>query len=328
MGCLISVVVPIYKVEKYLRRCVDSILNQSYANLQIILVDDGSPDNCGTICDSYREQDIRVEVIHKENGGLSDARNAGIEVATGQYITFIDSDDYVACNYVEELLRAMTVANSDMSVVGVDIVSENKPCSTLAVVGNVRTLTGEDAIELALRTDFRQSAWGKLYRREIFDSIHFPKGLLYEDLAVVYNILAMTGRIALSDAKLYKYEVRPGSIMQTSFNINHYNSLCVTDNAMDFVRLNYPEFEILSNGRRVYSYFTVLRRILTCPDKKKYSSEIIDLKRRIDKYSKGLIRRKEIKKSLKLRIISYRISEKLYLKVENYLYKKIEDSNA
>ena len=100
---LISIIVPIYNVEKYIKKCIDSIINQTYTNLEIILVDDGSPDNCGKICDKYKEKDDRIKVIHKKNGGLSDARNAGIDIATGEYITFIDSDDYVAENYIEVL---------------------------------------------------------------------------------------------------------------------------------------------------------------------------------------------------------------------------------
>ena len=309
-------------------RCVESILNQSYTNLQVILVDDGSPDNCGDLCDSYARKDNRITVIHKENGGLSDARNAGISIAKGELITFIDSDDYVSINYVEELLRIMNRTNADLSMVDLDVVNESTPYSADEKIGEISIISGRDAIELALKTSFRQSAWGKLYRREVFDTIQFPKGLLYEDLAIVYNILAVTNRIAISDAKLYKYEVRPGSIMQTSFNINHYNSLVVTDEAMDFVKAQYPEFEMLTNGRRVYSYFTVLRRMLKSPDNVFYSAQIKELKDRINNYSRGLIWNREIKASLKLRILALKISDKLYIKVEDYLYRKIEENNA
>lgn len=328
MDVLISVVVPIYKVESYLSRCIDSILNQTYDKIQIILVDDGSPDRCGIICDEYARKDRRIQVIHKDNGGLSDARNAGIEIAKGKYITFIDSDDYVAINYIEELLRAMSIARADMSVVDVEVVNDNKPYFSNAIEGSIRTVSGQEAIKLALRTDFRQSAWGKLYKREIFDSVRFPEGMLYEDLAIVYQVLALTDIIAISNAKLYKYEVRQGSIMQTSFNINQYKSLYVIDEAMDFVCANYPQLESLSNGRRVYSYFTVLRRLLNSPDRKNYYTIIKELKGRIDKYSKGLIWNKEIKKSLKMRLIAYSICDRLYLRVEEYLYKRIEGINA
>lgn len=328
MDCLISVVVPIYNVEKYLVRCVDSIINQTYSNLDIILVDDGSPDNCGSICDEYAERDNRVKVIHKENGGLSDARNEGIKIAKGKLITFVDSDDYVAINYVEELFRCMMTSRADLSVVEVDVVNENTPYSVERQTGDISIINNKKAIELALKISFRQSAWGKLYRTEIFNDIQFPKGLLYEDLAIVYNVLSVTKIIAISNAKLYKYEVRPGSIMQASFNINHYNSLIVTDNAMDFVKTNYPEFGDLSDCRRVYSYFTVLRRMLNSSEKNKYKEQIDELKQRINKYSHHMIWKRNVKPSLKLRLISYKISDTLYLKIEDYLYRRIEESNA
>ncbi len=125
MKDLITVVVPVYKVEKYIDRCVTSIINQTYKNLQIILVDDGSPDNCGKICDEYAKKDNRIEVIHKENGGLSDARNAGINIAKGKYIAFVDSDDYVANDYIEYMYKILKKENAKISICELQIVWKN-----------------------------------------------------------------------------------------------------------------------------------------------------------------------------------------------------------
>ena len=325
---LISIIVPIYKVEEFLCRCIDSILAQTYNNIEIILVDDGSPDNCGSICDAYSMQDNRVRVIHKENGGLSDARNAGIEIAKGAWITCVDSDDFVAENYIEELVYGIEITGADMSMVGVEIIHQNEVTYDKPSHGHITTITKKDAIVKSLQREFRQSAWGKLYKRSIFKDIRYPKGLLYEDLAVIYNILDKVETIAISDARLYKYLIREGSIMQSQFNIHQYNSLVVTDKAMDFVIERYPEYQKEANGRRVYSYFTVLKRMLSSQDKNEYVTQVNDLKKRIKMYSKGLIFDRRIKKSLKMRILAFLVSDHLYITVEHFLYKRIEAQNG
>ena len=326
MNEIVSVIVPIYKVEEYLERCVDSILKQTYQNIEIILVDDGSPDKCGLICDEYSFKDHRIKVLHKVNGGLSDARNAGIDVASGQYITFIDSDDYVADNYVEELIRAIQGTQSDMSMVAAQVVSESSPCLLNGNKGNITCISSNEAIIRSLHLSLRQSAWGKLYKTEVFSDIRFPKGMLYEDLAITYQVFDKIEKMAISDAKLYKYVIRPGSIMQSSFNILHYNSLIVADQAMDFVIEKYPNLYYQAEGRRVYSYFTVLRRMLLDGDSEKHKAQIEELKYKITTHSKNLLFNKRIKASLKLRILSYRMSDKLYLVVENAIYNRIESN--
>lgn len=325
---LVSVVIPIYNVEDYLIRCIDSVINQSYSNLEIILVDDGSKDKCGSICDTYAKKDNRIIVIHKTNGGLSDARNAGIHVAKGKYISFIDSDDYVAINYIEELVRVLELTQADMSVVDVQVVNENTPYSVNRIEGDISILSKYDAIIRALKLSFRQSAWGKLYRLDIFDDIEFPKGMLYEDLAIVYQVLYKMNTIALSTAQLYKYEIRSGSIMQTGFKRQQYDSLVVAENAKDFVVGKYPELKKLAYGRCVYAYLAILRKMLLSSNRSEYNNLIEELKIKIDNTSKGLLLCPDIKNSLKIRLFSYRINEKLYLKVEDYLYKKIGKKNG
>ena len=187
----ISVVVPIYNVEKYLEKCIKSILNQTYNNLEIILVNDGSTDNCLNICKKFEKIDKRIFVINKENGGLSEARNYGIDKATGKYITFVDSDDYIDEDYLEFLYKNLIINNCDISICNPRIVYEDggksrtlyKYCFPQNIV-----LEGEKALEMMLyQKKFDNSAWGKLYKINLFDEIRYPVGKLYEDIATTYK---------------------------------------------------------------------------------------------------------------------------------------------
>ena len=176
MAKKISVIVPVYKVEPYLSRCLDSIINQTYRNLEIILVDDGSPDRCGEICDEYARQDSRIRVIHKANGGLSDARNHGIDVAIGDYIAFVDSDDYIATDMYEKMLARLELDNSDMVVCNYYRFDEGSaPPKDGYIQLPDRVLTQDEAFDFYLQIggDY-VSAWNKLYKRTIFDDLRYP----------------------------------------------------------------------------------------------------------------------------------------------------------
>ena len=218
MSSLISVIVPIYKVEDYLRKCVDSILNQTYKNLEIVLVDDGSPDHCGEICDEYAQMDSRITVIHKQNGGLSDARNAGIDVAHGEYIMFVDSDDYIANNMLEKLFFAIQTQDADMSLCNFLKVDDNgntlnKKKSTVSIKNVV--LTGLEAVQrLILNDGYHYTiAWCKLYKAELFQEVRFPKGKYNEDEFVSHVLYAKCSRVACVEEALYYYVQRKDSIM-------------------------------------------------------------------------------------------------------------------
>lgn len=217
---LISVIVPIYKVEKYLERCINSILNQTYNNLEIILVDDGSPDNCGKICDFYQKKDPRIKVIHKLNGGLSDARNAGLNIASGQYLGFIDSDDYIAPDMYEYLYYLIKNTNADIGICNACIVSDFE-LPRYTDDNNPIVLHGNQ-IMYSMICDklFTVNTWNKLYKSSLFDKIKFPVGRLYEDLATTYKLLDRADTVVVSKAKKYAYVQRNGSIMrQTGFRM-------------------------------------------------------------------------------------------------------------
>lgn len=209
----ISVIVPIYKVERYLKQCVDSIIAQTYYNLEIILVDDGSPDNCGAICDEYVEKDPRIKVIHKENGGLSDARNAGLDIMTGEYVGFVDSDDWIEPDMYEKLLENMIRFNSDMSFGGVaDELERDGVVITLKVSDYGSEPFAESSVN-AMKRYFLGSwaAWDKLYRVSLFDTIRYPKGEINEDEAIVLHLLNQCQTVCYTSDICYHYMKRENS---------------------------------------------------------------------------------------------------------------------
>lgn len=221
---LISVIVPCYNVEEYLPKCIDSIVGQTYKNLEIFLVDDGSPDNCGLICDEYANQDARITVIHKKNGGLSDARNVAIDVAKGEYITFVDSDDYVAIDYVESLYSLIIENDALMSITCCIPFFEGTQPVGIGQAKTVKVFNTYDAlINLFYQKDFDNSAWAKMYHYSLFKSgIRYPKGWLYEDLPTTYKLMMMCNRIAFSSYENYYYLLRKDSIEGAPFKPQKY----------------------------------------------------------------------------------------------------------
>lgn len=218
MDNLISVIVPVYNVEKYLNECIDSILSQTYENFELLLIDDGSTDTSSEICKSYLEKDSRIRYFRKENGGLSDARNYGIERANGEYITFIDSDDYIEKTYLEVLVNEITSNQSDVAVVNYVRVDEKGVTSYDIVPGKDLILTGLEALKnIFYQNCISVSANAKLYKKEIFKDIKFPKGKLYEDISTIPFIFLKAKKIAYSSQVLYKYRIRSGSITESDF---------------------------------------------------------------------------------------------------------------
>lgn len=215
MTTLVSIIIPIYKVELYLRRCLDSIVNQTYTNLEIILVDDGSPDRCPKICDEYAERDKRIKVIHKENGGLSDARNAGLDICKGEYISFIDSDDWVNEKYVESLINTAIKEKADIAI------SENIRTDGIitkdSIFPNTTSYTSKDAL-IHLFTQNHDAftiSCGKLYKKSLFTTLRFPLGKYHEDEFTTYILFYNSKKIVYTSEILYYYYQRADSIVST-----------------------------------------------------------------------------------------------------------------
>lgn len=218
MSPLLSVIVPVYRVERYLSRCIKSIINQTYKNLEIILVDDGSDDMCTTICDRYALKDRRIKVIHKQNGGLSSARNKGLDIATGELVTFVDSDDYIEKTMYEEMINKMIQFNCNIACCGRYIKSANSE-TRLLDLDKVRVFTSEQALsELLIKGCIDEASWDKIYSKCLFDDIRFPEGEINEDL-VVMPLLFSKAKMIIHVAKcFYYYWQTPDGITKTKYS--------------------------------------------------------------------------------------------------------------
>lgn len=236
---LISVIIPIYNVECYLKTCIDSIVNQTYSNLEIILVDDGSPDKCPEICDEYAKKDNRVKVIHQENGGLAHARNVGIANSNGEYLTFVDSDDYVSNDYVGSLYKGLIESNADISIASLMVFKESNPFSATLERAPFVEVTKNDCFKEYASIKAEKSmpfitAWNKLYKKELFDGIKYPKGKLYEDAFTTYKLIEKARKIVYSTTKLYYYRLNPQSILGQSFKEKHLEMVDAFRNGMNY----------------------------------------------------------------------------------------------
>ena len=236
----VSIIVPVYKVEQYLKRCIESLIHQTYKNIELILVDDGSPDSCGGICDEYATSDNRIKVIHKKNGGLSEARNFGIDSATGNYITFVDSDDFVSENYIEYLLYLLKENNAQISICGFVKFTKEEEIIKNQPKDNPKVLSSVDA----LKEIYGKSgavyiiSCGKLYTRNLFESIRFPIAKLHEDEFITYKLFYYAERIVYSEQMNYYYFIRNDSITGEPFSIKKLDYIEALEKRLEFFKQN------------------------------------------------------------------------------------------
>lgn len=216
-GSLVSIIVPVYMVEAFVEQAIESLVGQTYANIEIILVDDGSTDLCGQICDDWEKKDNRIRVIHQENAGLSSARNVGIEASSGEYLMFVDSDDFVESAYVEELYKAITTNQADMAIAGVTYLKQDGEQMLLRVTSVEQEIINRTNAMIRYETGgILQEAytvvWNKIYRRELWEGVRFPEGKVYEDSFVMPKVFYMCEKVVLLNSCLYIYRKREGSI--------------------------------------------------------------------------------------------------------------------
>ncbi len=240
----ISVIVPIFKVEQYLEKCINSIINQTYQNLEIILVDDGSPDNCGAICEELAIKDNRIKVIHKENGGLSSARNAGLDIATGDLIAFIDSDDWIEPEMLTVLERILSENNADFSVCGMITDYGNAVIINKLSVSNVVKVNKSEIFNLILNAPtFYGYAWNKLYRREIIGDLRFDESLMScEDLDFCVRLAAKCDSAVYTNEKFYHYMQHSASMTgETGYSPRKLSVLKAYENILPYYEKYNPE---------------------------------------------------------------------------------------
>lgn len=240
---LITVIVPVYNVELYLDRCIKSICNQTYRSLEIILVDDGSPDRCGEMCDEYASLDSRIRVIHKENGGLSDARNAGLDVMTGSMVGFVDSDDWIEAEMYETLLAEKRRNESQISCCGTKRIQEDGSVTYLNPdLDEVSIYCGtESQRELIRNTRVTNSVCDKLYDSSIFTGLRFRKGMLFEDFQIQPKCIARAQRVSYCAKPLYCYYQSPSSILRGNLSIKQYDSIVASQECVEYYKEFYPD---------------------------------------------------------------------------------------
>ena len=316
----ISVIIPVYNVEKYINKCVDSIINQTYKNLEIILVDDGSTDNSGKICEEYKIIDHRIKVVHKENGGLSDARNKGIEIATGRYIGFVDSDDYIEKDMYSNLLNELKVNNADISVCKYKKVTEdyNKCDYVQSYENKIRILDNITAIELLISDSYMDNyAWNKLYKKELFENVRYPYGKKMEDLGTTYKIFDRAKKIVYTNYIGYFYLQRKNSILH-SIDTDFVKDLkeLINERYIDIIN-KYPELKVKADINRlkyikIYFMHIAKNNRSELIKEKEYKEEYEFFKKNYKKYKKELLKY-SFKENILYCIFNYNL--KLFLKI-------------
>lgn len=293
MKSLVSVIVPMFNVESYIRRCLDSLEEQTYRNIEIIVIDDGSEDEGANIAREYSRRDSRFIIISQKNGGQGKARNTGIAAAKGDYITFVDSDDYISHQYIERGMELSAMYDAD--VVSLDLIKffdgQIPKCNT--GYPEVISFSGEEAVEdMWYQRHLASSAWGKIYRKNLLEDIPFPEGVLYEDLGVVYRWLHRAGKVVWTSEKLYYYYQRSNGTMNGEFSIKKLDRIAVSKELLCWAEKLCPELQDAAEARFFLSNIQVLREI---PCDNVYRHEINEIKNNINKYRNHVIINRKVK---------------------------------
>jgi glycosyltransferase involved in cell wall biosynthesis len=322
MTNLVSVIVPVYNVEKYVSRCVDSLLKQSYLNVEIVLVDDGSTDNSGLICDEYAKKDKRVKVIHRNNGGLSAARNVGIKKSLGEYLAFVDGDDYVSNDFVSFLMKLLTQNGGDVAQCGHFIQYSEKRKVEKNSNHETIVLNRVQAIEsLCYNGEYDVTAWNKLYKRSVFNNVSFPVGMLYEDTATSYRLAENADRFVVSMEPKYFYVQRYDSIANgTNFNNNKYQFIKVGDDMASYVEKKYPSLYRGANAKKCFVRLSTLAQLVNARHYDK--ARIKSMRKVIGQLRLGLLMDSKVSKRDKLGAVAIGLGFPFYSFVWSKYYKQ------
>ena len=261
MNDKISIIIPIYNIENYIEKCIESIINQTYKNLEIILVDDGSTDKSGEICDKYQKNDNRIIVIHKKNGGLSDARNCGIEKATAELLIFVDGDDWIENDTIELAYNEHIKNDSDIVIYGKYIDYDNNKSIPKCPAKYERINGKQGIIYLNSFKDLDVSAWNKLFKKELFNDIKFPVGKLSEDYYIMYKVFDKAKVISLLPICKYHYFQRINSI--TKNNKINYDYIDASKEQMNYINKKYPELSFVGESSYAYANLTIMNVMIS-----------------------------------------------------------------
>ena len=315
-GRLVSVVVPIYNLEKYLEKCIKSLLCQTYTNLEILLVDDGSKDASGEICDRYGALDERIRVIHQVNAGAAAARNAALDVCKGEYITFVDGDDYIDENFIQVLVGTLEKNAAQISICGWQDVYESTIVEEQPLVGEEVLYNTRQALENMLyQRQFDTAMWSKLYRRELFEGIRFPVGNLYEDIAIIYKVFCRAETVSYVDYKGYFYLLREQGTTLQAFKPGKMDLIDVVDEMVEYLLPGYPEIRSAVLCKYVRANFHIYLQIP--PEKTAYSAEKKRIEENIKAYRREVLGDKNAQKGTKVALLCSYISLPLLVKFKS-----------
>ena len=315
---LVSIIIPVYNVKSYLKEAVDSALTQSYEKLEIILIDDGSTDGSETLCDELKEKDKRIKVFHRENGGLSSARNYALDKIKGDYVCFLDSDDSLTPDFVSYNLNQIEKFKTSLSISGHYEKREGrnlKPFSQKSFTSEY--LSSEECLKRMLKEEgFMVSAWGKLYASDLFNKgrkVRFPEGKLHEDVGTTYRLILKAKDIAFGPIPKYIYNIRKSSITNKGFSSNKLDLIELTDKMCDKIDEEYPNLKKITNLRRIHSRFSIYRQIVK---KKKLSpgelEEKENIKNYIKKHQNWIFKNPESSKKDRLAMRSFLLGEPVF----------------
>ena len=325
MDPLISIIVPVYNVEQYLDKCITSIVKQTYSNIEIILVNDGSTDNSERICYDWEKKDFRIRVISKKNGGLSSARNVGIDNAHGDYIGFVDSDDYITLDMYQVLYENMETTESDLSMCGLFDVFNGKIRSVNADAKPF-VVSAKEAIKIVFEATITSvTAVNKLYKKTLFDRVRYPEGKIAEDAFVIFDVINQCNRIVITPEQKYYYIHRNDSITTKKFDLKYMNVIEAYNRNYQLIIDYYPELEPIGNMRLCWAYYYVLDRlIIDDPNQyKELEQQIISY---LNNQYKFVIKSRYFTKPRKISAMCLRISKYLYklcVRVQNKRYKAL-----
>lgn len=311
---LVSIIVPVYNVAKYVGVCIKSLVSQTYKNIEILLVDDGSTDASGDICKEWAKRDARITYLYKENGGAASARNAALDRCRGKYITFVDSDDYIDNNYIEVLHSAIVENGADISICGWKNETGGTAAKSDTVKGNIVYSKTEAMNKLLYQEEFDTAMWAKLYKAHLFDAIRFPEGNIYEDIAIIYKVFDLVEKVVYTSYEGYHYLLRESGTTLKRFSVKKMDLIDVVEEMEEFILERFPEVQSAMRSKFVRANFHIYLQI---PREREFSSERMRIERNIDKYRKSVLADKRTRRGTKAALLLSGISYSLFYGLKN-----------
>lgn len=313
----ISIIVPAYNVEKYIEKSMSYIQNQTYGDFEVVIIDDGSDDKTGMICDNLAQKDSRFKVYHKSNGGVSAARNFGLEHITGTYMTFVDSDDWITEDYLQYLYDLITLQpDIDIAMtVGAEVSEDDLPVNIAETEHNI--ISAENAVRLMLlRKTYRHANWGKLYKTSVWKNVRFSENVIYDDYDTTYRVFANAKKVICGNSVKYSYVQRKGSLMHANCSEKTLTVLDVADNITDFLVKEWPESKVEALDMQIATYLKNMQAILNDGFDKfpAYQERIMQM---VKSNAVIMLKSSCVPRNDKIKIIALCLSKHLFLKLYN-----------